>query len=372
MIDSHQAIGLIQSLVRIPSESSGATDTNPTAPELGLAQFLAQLCGAQGVDCQVQEVSPGRPNFLARFPQPGRPRLLVVGHLDTVSAVGMEQPFAARIKEGRLWGRGACDDKGPLATALSVLLQLFRQGRPLAYDVTFAGSIDEECSLAGARALREESGGFDLCLCLEPTGLRIVQAHKGVYRCRITTRGRAVHSSAPELGRNAILGMVEVIGDLQVFAFRLGRERHPELGQATLAVTQIAGGASINVIPDRCQIAVDVRLLPGQQPEAVATALKGLLGQRGEVEGLFAARGMQTEMDNPIIRRLQEALTEVDLEPEAVTAGYATDCSELQDGGPCVIWGPGSIDQAHQADEYIELEQVRLACQVLETFLTRE
>lgn len=369
MINIDQAVALLQGLIAIPSESSGQTTTDAAAPEQALVAHLARLCTSLGIDHEVQEVLPGRPNFIARFANPGKPRLLIVAHLDTVSAAGMTDPFAATIGEGKIWGRGACDDKGPLATALSTLIQLREQREGWRYDVIFAATIDEECSLKGAAALKKAVGPWDLCLCLEPTSLKIVKAHKGVYRCRVTSRGKSVHSSAPELGKNAILGMVEIIDDLQLFACRLSRHKDPELGRATLAVTQITGGVSVNIIPDRCEISVDVRLLPEHQPQAIARALQQVVGNRGTVEDLFSARGMQTGMDNPLIQQFQHALRNAGHSDEAVNAGYATDCSELQDSGPCIIWGPGHITQAHQVDEHIEISQVADACRVLAAFL---
>jgi acetylornithine deacetylase len=372
MIDSNRAVALIQELIRIPSESSGQTETDAAGPEQALVAHLAGLCAAQGISHEVQEVLPGRPNFIARFPRPGAPRVLIVGHLDTVSAAGMDEPFAGVVREDKIWGRGACDDKGPLATALSTLLQLHGQQRQLGYEVIFAATIDEECSLAGAAALRERVESWDLCLCLEPTGLKIVKAHKGLYRCRITAHGKAVHSSAPELGHNAIITMMEIIKDLQLFEFRFTRHKNPELGKGSLAVTLIKGGTSINIIPDHCEISVDIRLLPEHFPPMVANAIRQLVGHRGTVEDIFVARGMQTEMSAPLIGKFQETLRNEGFPEEAETAGYATDCSELQDGGPSIIWGPGYIADAHQLTEHIEIAQVKAAAQVLEAFLCQE
>lgn len=372
MIDRDRVVALIQAFVRIPSESSGQTATDSAGPEQALVAYLAEVCAAAGIDHELQQVRPGRPNFIARFPKPGAPRVLIVGHLDTVSAAGMDAPFSAEIREGRIWGRGSCDDKGPLATALGTLLQLHEQGRGLRHEVILAATIDEECTLGGAAALKERIGQWDLCLCLEPTGLAIVKAHKGVYRCRITAQGKAVHSSAPDLGVNAILVMMEIIKELQLFEFRLTRHRNPELGKATLAVTQIKGGGSINTIPDQCEIAVDVRLLPEHHPPMVGDAIRQLVGPRGTVEDLFTARGVQTAMDNPLIREFQERLAAHGLSVEGVTAAYATDCSELHDHGPCIIWGPGHIAEAHQVTEHIAIDQVERACAVLAEFLAPE
>lgn len=369
MIDLKQTIALLQDLIHIPSESSGQTETDTTSPEKALVEYLAALCTSAGIANETLEVNPGRPNFVAHFPKPGSPKLLIVAHLDTVSATGMTDPFSGQIREERIWGRGACDDKGPLATALSTLLQLHSLHKSLRYEVIFAATVDEECSLAGAAALKQQVGGWDLCLCLEPTSLKIVKAHKGVYRCRITNRGKAVHSSAPELGQNAILGMMDIINDLNLFGFRLGRHKNPELGKATLAITKIHGGDSINTIPDRCEISVDIRLLPEHHPPMIESTLQHTIGLRGTVETLFTARGMQTDMTHPLIVEFQQALERAECSASAVTAGYATDCSELQESGPCIIWGPGHINHAHQHDEHIEIEQIKVATHVLTEFL---
>ena len=125
-----------------------------------------------------------------------------------------------------IFGRGACDDKGPLAAGLAAILDLHRDlGVAPAYDITFAGSIDEECTMSGAERLAAELDGWDLCIALEPTDLKIIRAHKGVYRCRVTTRGKAAHSSHPEKGRNAITAMIPIINDIDELRVRLARKK---------------------------------------------------------------------------------------------------------------------------------------------------
>ena len=219
-------ISMTQDLVRIPSESSEQTATNQACPEKGLLEYLARICKKSGITYQLQEAMAGRSNFIAHFPGNPDARLLIMAHMDTVSAKGMDGPFSGRIDKEKIWGRGSCDDKGPMAVALTTLLDLHRRRQNLAYDVTFAATIDEECSMSGSTALAQLPEKWDLCIGLEPTGLNIVKAHKGVYRCRITTKGLAAHSSAPQQGRNAITGMYEIMRDLKLLEFRLGRERH--------------------------------------------------------------------------------------------------------------------------------------------------
>jgi len=364
------AINLTRDLVKIPSESSNPTATEAMHPETKVNEFLTSFCFTRGVDFELQEVAAGRNNFIAHFPKKNAPKLLIMAHSDTVSAPNMVKGFSGEIKEEKIWGRGACDDKGPLAAALCTLTGLHQQNIKIAYDVTFAATVDEECTMAGSAALAAKYKTWDLCIGLEPTELKLITAHKGVHRCKISTKGLACHSSSPEHGRNAILEMHALINDLQVLEFRLKRQKSTELGRASMAITQIQGGSSINIIPDHCEISIDTRLLPSQDPELYTKQLEQLIGMRGKVEPLFIARGMQTNIEQKYIKRLQHAVSQCGYSSDPESVSYATDCSQLVTRGPCIVWGPGSIAQAHQQDEYIEIAQIKDACRILEMFLT--
>jgi len=304
------------------------------------------------------------------FPKERAPRLLIVAHMDTVSARGMRDPFKARKEGGKIYGRGTCDDKGPLAAGLCTLLELFERGE-LAYDVTFAATVDEECSMSGAAYLAREEDRYDLCVALEPTNLEVINAHKGVYRGEIITWGKSCHSSSPEKGENAILKMHQIISDLESFGAELQEVKDPLLGKATLALTQINGGTVINIIPERCSLSFDIRLLPQQPPREVARKLKKLVGDRGAVRKIFAAKAISSPAADPLIKHFLEAGAHETGKMSPKTAAYATDCSRLIDKGPCVVWGPGDIAQAHQQEEYISIAQIEGACRILKNFLTR-
>lgn len=364
------AITLAQQLVQIPSESSHQTQSDLVASEKRVNEHLASFCITRGVNFELQEVTPGRNNFIAHFPRKNAPKLLILAHSDTVSAKGMSKGFAGAITDNRLIGRGACDDKGPLAAALATLTGLHREKTQLAYDVTFAATIDEECSMAGSAALAKSPSTWDLIIGLEPTELKLINAHKGIHRCTITTKGLAAHSSEPKHGRNAILAMHAIINDLQVLEFRLKRQQDTVLGRASLAITQIQGGTSANIIPDHCQITVDTRLLPSQDLDLYAKQLQKVVGLQGDLETVFMARGIQTDIDQQYISKLQHAIDSCGHDPKPGVASYATDCSQLTHKGPCIVWGPGSISQAHQLNEYIDLGQIKDACRILHMFFT--
>nr|MBF0220618.1 M20 family metallopeptidase [Desulfobulbaceae bacterium] len=366
------AISLTQDLVRIPSESSNHTESDPKHPENKVNEYLASFCITRAIDFELQEVTAGRNNFIAYFPKKNAPKLLITAHADTVSASGMTKAFSGDIADDKIWGRGACDDKGPLAAALSTLAGLQQQNRKLAYDVTFAATVDEECSMAGAAALATKLDPWDLCIGLEPTELTIINAHKGIHRCKISTRGVAAHSSTPDRGRNAIIEMHAIIADLQVLGLRIKRQHNSVLGEASLAITQIKGGSSVNIIPDYCQISVDTRLLPEQDPKQYTMQLEQLVGGRGEIKDIFYAGGIETDINHKPISRLQNAIAQCGYNPTPQAASYATDCSKLIKKGPCLVWGPGSISHAHQNDEHIEITQIKDACRILQMYLSAE
>jgi len=363
-------VTLASSLVRIPSESSDPVATDPAAPEREMVAYLASICRDAGIKHRTSEARPNRENLVVRLPKPGAPRLLIAGHLDTVSGRGMNEPFGGGLKEGSLWGRGACDDKGPLAAGLTAILDLHARGIAPVFDVTFAGTVDEECTMAGAEQLAREIEGFDLCLALEPTDLKVITAHKGVYRFIIITRGKAVHSSHPEKGENAIDRMLPILRDLETLGAELRQREHTELGRASLAVTRIQGGASLNIIPDYCEAAVDIRLLPEMTIGDTADRIRRLIGDRGEVLEVYTGEGINTDPETPLIRDFLATLRAAEVEPGPTTASFATDCSRLHHLGPCVVWGPGDISHAHQITEHIPVSQLERATKILISFLS--
>ena len=363
-------ITMTRELVKIPSESSEPVATAATGQEVGIVEYLSQICRTAGVEYYTMEALPGRANLVVRLPNPGAPRLLIVGHMDTVSGGGMAEPFSGELRDGVIFGRGACDDKGPLAVGLAAVLNLHQElGVAPAYDITFAGSIDEECTLSGAQKLAEELDGWDLCIALEPTDLKIIRAHKGVYRCRVITRGKAAHSSHPDRGLNAITAMMPIINDLERLGADLKAKSDPDLGRASLAITKIQGGVSLNTIPDYCEVGIDIRLLPDMVIEEVSDLVKRCVADRGEVDEIYSGDGIDTSMDNPLIGSLMASIKGAGSDPGPITASFATDCSRLQHRGPCIVWGPGDIHQAHQSTEYIAVAQLEQAYHILKDFL---
>ncbi len=365
-------IALTRELIMTPSESSDPLETS-AGVERKVAARLEKLCRDHHVSCETPTVKEGRDNLIVRLPAPGKPRLVFMAHMDTVSGRAMDDPFGAKIDgSGRIHGRGACDDKGPLACLFATVINLKTTGKPLAFDLTLAATVDEEVSMAGAGALAATGETWDLAIALEPTSLKVITAHKGAWRCRVITRGRAAHSSVPEHGYNAIYKMLPIITDLREYGQALAMEQNPQLGRATLAITRISGGTSLNIIPDRCEIGVDIRLLPAMVPEKIAADINRIIKGRGEVEEIYQGRGIKTDNDLPLVKSFLKAIETAGVRAETITAPFATDCSRLAHICPCIVWGPGDIALAHRAEERIEIKELETASRVLENFLVKK
>jgi acetylornithine deacetylase len=304
-----------------------------------------------------------------------RQTLLLEAHLDTVHADSMEiPPFAAEIRNGRLYGRGACDTKGSLAAFLHVVCEMARHRSGAGYNLLFAAVADEEYGFTGARKLAEGLRA-DFGIVGEPTRLRIVRAHKGVLRWRIATGGIPAHSAYPERGKNAIYEMARLVDRLGEYAGRLQRGTpHPLLGPPTLSVGVIEGGEAVNVVPARCRIEIDRRMLPGETEESALKGVTEALSGVGEWEmepPYLSVGGMEVPEDDAGLRRLAWAIASVTGSVVVETAPYATDAGIYGECGVrTVVFGPGDIADAHTSKESIDLAEVVQAANILRKVCT--
>lgn len=373
-MDRTELLDLLRQLVSVPS-------VNPALPggtgEAELAAQVAEYLQDLKAEVRVEEVLPGRPNVLAQLGGAG-PRLLLSAHLDTVQTTGMVlAPFSGEVKDGRLYGRGACDTKASVAAMLVALQEAIRAGR-LRCQVLFAALVDEEVGFAGSRALAALHPQVDGAVFGQPTDLRVVVAHKGVLRFYVQTTGRAAHSATPELGVNAIEGMARILPELSTLS---PVQPDPLLGGPTVCVTEIQGGVGRNTVPDRCRVHVDRRLLPEENALTAwaevrdrvlsSEAARGFAGSVEFEPPYLMAPGLRTPEDAWVLRALEGALRRVVGEAVRVGAPYATDAGHVaRIGVPCVVFGPGSSSEAHTVAESVALDQVELAAQVLYEMVT--
>lgn len=333
-------------------------------PEGDIAAWIADFFAMRGIETRWQEVMPGRPNLIAVLPgrAPGR-RIVFEAHVDTASVNGMTiPPFEPRVDGGRMYGRGSCDTKAGLAAMMHALADLKGEGVTPPAEVWVVAAADEEYSFQGVLKLREGLTAH-AAVVAEPTSNRLVVAHKGVLRWKVRTHGVAAHSSKPHLGVNAISRMARVIDALDAGSAELQANRHPLVGPATINVGVIRGGVQVNFVPDSCEIEIDRRLIPGESPDEVLDHYRRVLGDLATMDPPMLVDGpLETSPTSPIARLGSDVLRELGLDPEPCGVPYGSDASKLSAHGvPSILLGPGSIDQAHAAVEWVDCEQVEQA-----------
>ena len=367
------ALSLARLLVAIPSvnprlEASGTG-------EAAIAARCAELLEGWGFRVSVTEPAPSRPNVVARIGH-GPGSLMFNGHLDTVGVDGMTiDPFGAEVRDGRLWGRGSCDMKGGVAALLSAAAALARSD--LAGELIVALSCDEEHASIGMAALTETGIQADAAVVCEPTGLAVMPAHKGFVWVEAGFRGRAAHGSRPEQGVDAILHAAEFVVAMGEYDESLtARPPHPLLGWGSIHAGTISGGSAASVYPERCEVVVERRTLPHESPDKVMRELgavvAGLSEEARAGAGLrmtLARPGTEVLEESPLVRGLLKAIAANGREPviEGMTAWV--DAAFLNESGtPAVCFGPGSIAQAHSADEWIVTREIEACARILEGF----
>ncbi len=370
-------IGTLAEMVRINSVNA-AYDGG--VPEAGIVAYIGEFFARRRIDTFTQEVFPGRPNLLARLPgrDPSR-RVVFEAHADTAGIAGMViDPFIPEVRDGKLYGRGACDTKAGLAAMMHAVASVAEEGVKPPCELLFCAAADEEFSYRGVVKL---CGGLraDAAIVSEPTSLRLIAATKGCVRFRIRTKGKASHSAKPHLGVNAVSQMARIVTALEEDACRLERRPHPMLGPPTLNVGIIHGGTQVNIVPDSCVIEIDRRLVPGELPEQVwqdygeflASLSACIPGLDAEIEPpMLRDLPLETAAAEPVVIVASRVLGELGLDPRPAGVPYGSDASKLAAAGvPSVVFGPGSIDQAHAAAEYVECEEVHQAEEFYRRFI---
>jgi acetylornithine deacetylase len=377
-------IVFLAELVACPSPNPRREPPSADYPgEAGVVRILERTLKAMGAHVRIEEVLPGRSNLLATFPgqDPSR-TLLMAAHADTVPQDGMSiPPFTPTIRDGRLYGRGACDTKGGMAAMVAALSRWTESGRPFPVTLCFAATCNEEFGAHGSKALLQaHPGEFTAAIVAEPTGLEIVHVHKGALRFSIEAAGLPAHSSLPERGASALLAMTRVIQRIEgPYRRELAERTHPLVDAPRVSVGLIQGGTQVNIVPDRCVIEVDRRTIPGETAEAVAAEFDSLLhAVRAETDPrvTFTCRPteeyppLQEPADSPLARLAAEACRHVLGKAVFSPAPYATDAGVFSSRGlPALVLGPGSLAQAHTQDEFIEVAAVRQAADVFETLI---
>ncbi len=367
-------VALLQQLVRIPSVNPDDAPGTDQTGEAALAEWLAGWLGSLGAQVTLEEARPDRPNLIARFaPADGRPRILLGPHLDTVGISGMTvDPFAATVSHGKLHGRGASDTKGPMAAMLWALRERAHLLAKLPVAVDFVAFVAEESGQWGSKHFaRHHAAEYVFAIVGEPTSLDVVHTTKGSLWATLRATGVAAHSSRPECGDNAVLKLARAVDRLERHLTpTLATFTHPVLGHSTVNVGTFHGGTRANIVPDLAEAELDIRITP----DLVAAG-----GGRAALEKAIADLNlpvtivrchdnlpMDTPADHPFVRRLLA----VRPASRATGAPWFSDAAHLSAAGlPAVCVGPGSIDQAHTADEFIDLTELEAGARFFTAFL---
>jgi|AntDeeMinimDraft_5_1070356.scaffolds.fasta_scaffold00012_111 succinyl-diaminopimelate desuccinylase len=376
--------GLARELVRIPSE-------NPPGNERAVAEYVVDWCDHHGLDAELVPIpdAPGRPNAVATVDgtdseTAGHPTLVLNGHTDVVPAGDRDawthDPYAGDVvrQDGDevLYGRGSADMKTGLAVALATALDL----APRIEAGEFPGSLvvhaaaGEETGLPGTRTLVDEGYGGDYAVVLEPTDLRVATSAKGVVTYRVTVRGESAHASHPDEGANAIDGARALFDRFEAYDADV-REREDDLvGRGFATVTSVEAGTEGNmaVLPDVAEFLLDRRVLPGESIADVDAEVEGVLadaeredGVDADVETVQYYASASTPSGHALAECVRDATGDcAPSEPWGLEA--ATDAREfVADDVPAIVWGPGSLSQAHTVDEHVSLDEAREARGVL-------
>ena len=340
--------------------------------EAAVAAYVCHFWEQRGIEVWEQEVFPGRNNVIARIPgRDSTRRIVLEAHMDTVSVKGMTiDPFDPFVADGKMHGRGSVDDKAGLAAMMHAAADIHASGDLPPCEIWMAAVVDEEFSFRGVVKLCADLQAH-AAIVAEPTEMRCVTASKGCVRWRIRTHGKAAHSAKPHLGINAITAMSRIVLALQEDHEKLAQAPHPLLGPGTCNVGVIHGGVQVNFVPDEAAIEIDRRLLPGEEVTDILAHYQALIddlaAQHPDLIADMEAPMLQdwpfqTDADSPLVHVAQNVLRSMRRDDAICGVPFCSDASKFARLGiPTILFGPGSIDQAHAAIEYVECSQVEEA-----------
>lgn len=376
-ISEEELVRLTSDMIRIPSYA-GIKEQ-----ETGVARYIKSVFDREGIECRLEEVEDGRCNAIAVLPGSGGGKcLLLNGHMDTVEPNDMERAFEPFIKDGKLYGRGASDMKGPIAAMMGAMLALKRSGVVLAGDLVFTGVLDEEHNSIGTIDLLEKGIKADGAIVGEPTELQVCTAHRGLEWYEFRFIGKTVHGGRQKEGVNAIAKAVRFINALEEELIpKVNGRKHPLLEEATVNYGVIHGGTQLSTVAGECSLYVDRRFLPGEDYDEVEKEFRDLI-QKLEAEDKdfkcimkvtdesamkegYVHKAMEISLDDPLVLDVREAMKEVtDKEAEMSYFPAWTDGGLLSNYAkiPTVVIGPGEIACCHSKDEHIHTDNLMEGC----------
>jgi succinyl-diaminopimelate desuccinylase len=357
--------------------------SGPPTKEQPCAEWIQSYLDDLGFETHLQIVTPGRANLVAKYGVGKESGLVLSGHIDVVLAGDpslwkVSDPFEPVVNDGKLYGRGACDMKGPDACMIQAAQDLIDEDFKKQLTLVFTAGEDTGGwfvdRVISDELVTSEDARFGVIG--EPSLMEIIPVHKGSGGAEIMIHGKAAHSSRPELGINAIQKSADFLYELRKLQVNLNDKTHPLLGPTTVECTIIDGGFKANIIPDQSKLTINFRFIPGHEdPETSKEWIIEIIRRLSEKDPTFKAELMESRtsspldvpLDSPVVVALKDILG-----TEPIGAPYYTEAVSYSEAGiPTVICGPGSIDQAHTPDEFISLEQIDLGVETYKELIKR-
>ncbi|MHC5145377.1 MAG: M20 family metallopeptidase [Planctomycetota bacterium] len=342
--------------------------------ELQAGEVLADFFDRNGIEASLDHWDLTRANVTASIGRKDEnaPTLLFGAHLDVVPAAKerwQTDPFCPVEMEGRVIGRGAVDMLGGLCSAAATMVDLSKQ--PLNGRVIFAATAGEETDSCGVKRFVEQFQSQIKnpigTIIVEPTGMKILRAHRGILWLNVETFGKTAHGSTPQAGINAILKMNALLNRLQ--DWQIPHTPHPLLGGCSMSINRITGGSATNIVPDHCSSEIDIRTLPGQDHSEIINDLQDICDNLGKTDPDFKTQisiirtvdALETPAEKPFVTAVFQATGIT----ETQAAGFTTDGPYFEKlNAPVLILGPGDGSLCHKPDEYIEIDALEQARQM--------
>jgi acetylornithine deacetylase/succinyl-diaminopimelate desuccinylase family protein len=379
-LSANELVALLQQLIRIPSP-------NPPGDCRAIAGFCADYLQRAGFTTTLVAPDDRAWSVVGVLGEADSLSLLYHAHIDTVplgqNARWSVDPFAGALVDGKVYGLGSVDDKAPLAAMLHAAAAIGAQSDRLKGRLVVVCAAEEEVGGQLGTKWLVENGYVPACdfvVVGEQTHNRAATAHKGVLRAAFHVAGCTAHATNPWRGRNAINGMARLILDLERYQSEvLERRPHPLLGPASINVGVISGGVGVNVVADACTIYVDRRMLPGEDPQAVIAELQEIVAARQaadpertyRVGDFLISNWFQNDVESALFRRfVRLCADETGAPPEPVGYLPGSDAKHLTNVARegMVVFGPGSYEVAHAADEYVVIEELETTRCILARF----
>ena len=368
-----EIVKAISDLVKIPSYNGVENQ------ETRVAEKIHDIFEKEGIESELIHVTDGRCNVIGKIKGTGNGKtLLLTGHIDTVPPYDMEDAFEVKESDGKLFGRGVVDMKGPLACMMYAMIGIKRANIQLKGDIIFAGVIDEEEKSLGTIDLIERKIKADAAIVGEPSNLEICVAHRGLEWFELSFHGKTVHGGKQKEGINAILKASNFIQRVEKELIpKIEKETHHLIGTSSMNYGTINGGTQPSTVAGDCVLKIDRRWVPGKKYDDVIKEYKDIIEELGKEDKEFKCslkvmdaslmkdgyvhEAMEIDLKHPIIENVIDKTKKVyGKKPELTYFTAWSDGGLLSSYGniPTIVFAPGDLETAHSKDEQIEKDQI--------------